>query len=111
LVRRLAGVTPLLKTLEQCRVGCPRGSVQGFCLDFKCGFGLCKIRVDFLLVRQIKRNRSVNFLERIGNPNALFKPRADTGQPVMSSVCRVPRTRRKALGAWRRGDSKRPLAC
>jgi hypothetical protein len=33
---------------------------------------------------------------------ALFKPRADTGQPVMSARGRVPRARRRALGARRR---------
>ena len=44
---------------------------------------------------------------RIGETNALFKPRADTDQPVMSAASRVPRARDKAQGA---GDgSKRPF--
>jgi hypothetical protein len=46
---------------------------------------------------------------RIGISNALFKPRADTGQPVMSTASRVPRTSRKAMGTRRRGCPKRPF--
>jgi hypothetical protein len=39
--------------------------------------------------------------ERIGNPKRFSSP-ADTGQPVMSARGRVPRARRRALGARRR---------
>ncbi|MDH3601005.1 MAG: hypothetical protein OEU26_15390 [Candidatus Tectomicrobia bacterium] len=46
-------------------------------------------------------------LWRIGKTNALFKPRADTGPPVMSAASRVPRASTRALGARRRGCSKR----
>jgi hypothetical protein len=35
---------------------------------------------------------------RVGKTNALFQPRADTGQPVVSAG--VPRARRKALWTW-----------
>jgi hypothetical protein len=47
---------------------------------------------------------------RIGKTKALFKPRADMGQPVMSAVCRVPRARRKALGVRGAGAAPKPFS-
>ena len=54
------------------------------------------------------RNFVRNFGGRLGKINALFKPRADTGQPVMSAASRVPHASTRALGARRREAS---LAC
>ncbi len=46
---------------------------------------------------------------RIGETNALFKPRADTDQPVMSAASRVPRARDKAQAQGAGDGSKRPF--
>jgi hypothetical protein len=94
LVGRLAGLTRLLKTLEQCRLGRPRGSVQGSCLEFVRGFGLLKIRVDFLLVRQIERNRAVDFLERLERKRPLHRLGGRTAlEGVNDGIQRNPRSR------------------
>jgi hypothetical protein len=69
----LAGTTRLLKTLEEGRVGRPGRSVQGSRLGLKRGFGLRKIRVNLLRVRQIKRNRTIDLLERQKRKSPLYR--------------------------------------
>ena len=64
-----------------------------------------------LLIDPPDPNQSTNIphqaLRRIGFSNALFKSRADTGQPVVSMASREPRARRKALGARASSDDRR----
>jgi hypothetical protein len=49
----------MLKTLEERRICRTGGIVQGACLGGKLGIGPLEIRINFLRVRQGKRDRAV----------------------------------------------------